>query len=191
MKLISCTYACGSLTNFEYAMSGNGNQVNQLKLDLKKSWNHIKLIYCWWILTIWNHCASVWSTFMFNGWEPVWFIGSSDILRRPQKFEKKISHFVLTLLRNFWKMGYFFKFCGLLIVSKRNDVQIRVDMVGTNHDKVLTQWRHMPMGKFRANIFLIRITSTYFWASEVFKIRSSKSWLFWLSGWNIWNNFVN
>ena len=44
-----------------------------------------------------------------------------------------------------------------------------VDMVGTNHDKVLTQWRHMPMGQFRANIFLMRITSTYFWASEVFK----------------------
>ena len=46
---------------------------------------------------------------------------------------------------------------------------IRVDMVGTNHNKVLTQWRHMPMGQFWANIFLIRITSTYFWASEVFK----------------------
>ena len=67
----------------------------------------------------------------------------------------------------------------------------RVDMVGTNHNKVLTQWRHMPMGKFRANIFLIRITSTYFWASEVFKNRSSKSWLFWLSGWNIWKISVN
>ena len=45
----------------------------------------------------------------------------------------------------------------------------RVDMVGTNHNKVLTQWRHMPMGKCRAKFFLIRITSTYFWASEVFK----------------------
>ena len=44
---------------------------------------------------------------------------------------------------------------------------IRVDMVGTN--KVLTQWRHTPMGQFRVNIFLIRIASTYFWASEVFK----------------------
>ena len=47
----------------------------------------------------------------------------------------------------------------------------RVDMVGTNYDKVLTQWRHMPMGQFRGNIFLMQITSTYFWASEVFKNR--------------------
>ena len=54
----------------------------------------------------------------------------------------------------------------------------RVDMVGTNHNKVLTQWRHMPMGQFCANIFLIRITSTYFWASEVFKNQSFKSQLF-------------
>jgi hypothetical protein len=30
------------------------------------------------------------------------------------------------------------------------------------------------MGQFRANIFLIRLTSTYFWASEVFKIRGLK-----------------
>ena len=44
---------------------------------------------------------------------------------------------------------------------------IRVDMVVTNHDKVLTLLRHMPMGQFHANIFLIRLTSTYFWASEV------------------------
>ena len=54
----------------------------------------------------------------------------------------------------------------------------RVDMVGTNHDKVLTQWRHMPMCQFRANIFLIRITSNYFWASEVFKNQSFKSQIF-------------
>ena len=36
----------------------------------------------------------------------------------------------------------------------------------------------MPMGEFRANIFLIQITSTYFWASEVFKIPSINSQLF-------------
>ena len=55
---------------------------------------------------------------------------------------------------------------------------IRVDMVGTNHDKVLTQWKHMPMGQFRANISLIRITSNYFWALEVFKNQRFKSHLF-------------
>ena len=42
----------------------------------------------------------------------------------------------------------------------------RVDTVGTNHDEVLTLLRHMSMCQFCANIFLIRHTSTYFWASE-------------------------
>ena len=56
--------------------------------------------------------------------------------------------------------------------------EARVDMVGRNHDKVLIQWRHMPMGRFRANIFLIRITSNYFWASKVFKNQSFKSQIF-------------
>ena len=35
MKLTDCTYACNSLTDFEsevHAMTGNGNQVNLLKL---------------------------------------------------------------------------------------------------------------------------------------------------------------
>ena len=65
-----------------------------------------------------------------------------------------------------------------LYLNKYSCRYVRVDMVGTNHDKVLTQWRHMPMGQFHANIFLIRITSTYFWASEVFKNQSFKSQLF-------------
>ena len=42
---------------------------------------------------------------------------SSDILRRPQKFEK-ISHFLLTILSNLNKEGCFFKFCGLLKISE-------------------------------------------------------------------------
>ena len=54
----------------------------------------------------------------------------------------------------------------------------RVDMVGTNPDKVLTLGRHMLMGKFRTNIFLIRLTSTYFWASAVFKNQSFKLIIF-------------
>jgi hypothetical protein len=41
-------------------------------------------------------------------------------------------------------------------------------------ERITTKFLHnegiyMPMGQFRANIFLILITSTYFWASEVFK----------------------
>ena len=55
---------------------------------------------------------------------------------------------------------------------------IRVDMVGTNHDELLTHWRHIPMGQFRANIFSIRTTSNYLWASKVFKNQSFRSQLF-------------
>ena len=54
------TYTCNSFTNIEYqvhAMTGNGNQVNLLKLVWKNSWNLIKFSYFWRVLTIWNHCA--------------------------------------------------------------------------------------------------------------------------------------
>ena len=40
VKLTGYTYGCNILTHFEYkalAMTGNGNQVNLLKLDLKNS----------------------------------------------------------------------------------------------------------------------------------------------------------
>ena len=60
----------------------------------------------------------------------------------------------------------------LLVTAVWAQLSIRVDMVGTNRDEVLTLWRHMPMGQFCANIFLIQLTSTYFWASEVFKNQS-------------------
>ena len=59
-----------------------------------------------------------------------------------------------------------------------HDWYSRVDMVGTIHDDLLTQLRHIPMGQFRANIFLIQTTSNYLWASEVFKNQSFKSQLF-------------
>ena len=48
----------------------------------------------------------------------------------------------------------------------------RVDMVVMIHNDLLTHWRHIPMGQFLANIFLIPITSNYFWASEFFKNQS-------------------
>ena len=44
---------------------------------------------------------------------------------------------------------------------------IRVDMIGTIHNDLLTQLRHIPIGKFHTNIFLIQTTSNYLWASEV------------------------
>ena len=50
------------------------------------------------------------------------------------------------------------------------------------------------MGKFCTNIFLIRLTSTYFWASEVFKNQSFKVNYFYLLGkkylkLKLWLNF--
>ena len=57
-------------------------------------------------------------------------------------------------------------------------LKVRVDRVGTIHNDLLTQWRHIPMGQFCANILLIRITSNYLWASEVFKNLSFKSQFF-------------
>ena len=55
---------------------------------------------------------------------------------------------------------------------------IRVANVVADHDDLLTQWRPIKMSNFRANIFLIRTTSNYFWASEVFKNLRFKSHLF-------------
>ena len=49
---------------------------------------------------------------------------------------------------------------------------IRVAKVVTVHDDLLTQRRPIKMSKFRANIFLVRITSNYLWASEVSKNQS-------------------
>ena len=60
MKLTGSTYVCNSFTNIEYqvhAMTGNGNQVNLMKLVWKNSWNLIKFSYFWRVLNIWNHCA--------------------------------------------------------------------------------------------------------------------------------------
>ena len=56
-------------------------------------------------------------------------------------------------------------------------VAVRVDMVEMIHDNLLTQWRHILMGQFRTNIFLIPITYNCLWASEVFKNHSLKSQL--------------
>jgi hypothetical protein len=57
------------------------------------------------------------------------------------------------------KRSFYVLFGNLSLIFQY--VHIRVDMVGTNHDEVLTLWRHMPMGQFRLNISLIRLTSTY------------------------------
>ena len=51
--------------------------------------------------------------------------------------------------------------CASIVLQNRKSSSIylciytRVDMVGTIHNDLLTQLRHIPMGQFRANIFLI------------------------------------
>ena len=67
---------------------------------------------------------------------------------------------------------------AMLFLNCKGNTYNRVDMVGTIHDDLLTQWRHIPMGQFRANIFLTVTTSNYLSASEVFKNQSFKSQLF-------------
>ena len=62
--------------------------------------------------------------------------------------------------------------------SSNTCIIIRVSMIVTIHNYLLTQWKHIPMGQFGANIFLIWTTSNYLWASEVFKNLSFKSQLF-------------
>ena len=54
----------------------------------------------------------------------------------------------------------------------------RVAKVVRVHDDLLKQWRPIKMSRFRANIFLIRTTSNYFWASEVSKYQVFKSQFF-------------
>ena len=56
MKLTGCTYACNSLTDFEYeelVITGIGNNVNQLKIHESTS-NEPNFRR---VLAIWNHCA--------------------------------------------------------------------------------------------------------------------------------------
>ena len=55
---------------------------------------------------------------------------------------------------------------------------IRVANVVADHDDLLKQFRPIKMNKFCANIFLIRTTSNYFWASEVSKNQVFKSQFF-------------
>ena len=54
-------YACNSLTYFRYVahtITGNGNDVNQLKFAWNNSWNHISWIYFWRVLAIGDHCVT-------------------------------------------------------------------------------------------------------------------------------------
>ena len=59
VKLTGHTYACSSLTNFEYVAHTivTKNDVKTAEIGLESSWNHIKWTYFWQNLVIWNHCA--------------------------------------------------------------------------------------------------------------------------------------
>ena len=45
--------------NVKFINTWNGNDVSQLKIALKNSWNHIMWTYFWFVLPIWNHSVSV------------------------------------------------------------------------------------------------------------------------------------
>jgi hypothetical protein len=82
------------------------------------------------------------------------------------------------------KKTFFLHFLTLHLV-------VRVASIVAHHDELLTQWSYIQMSKLGNNIFLISTTSNYLRSSAVCKNRSSKSWLFWFSRWNIWKICVN
>ena len=47
-----------------------GNDVNQLKITLKNSWNHIEWTYFWRLLVIWNRCSKVLRSFCLEEMQP-------------------------------------------------------------------------------------------------------------------------
>ena len=60
VKSTDHTYACSSLTNFQYVKNqiiGTGNYVNLLKLAWKNSWNRFNWTYFQRVLAWWNPCA--------------------------------------------------------------------------------------------------------------------------------------
>ena len=75
--------------------TGNGNDVNQLKIALKNSWNYIKWTYFWRILPIWNHSAAAQSTVhssraryslaftSFEGFFPLGVLGLAKACSKP------------------------------------------------------------------------------------------------------------
>ena len=91
-----------------------------------------------------------------------------------------------------WKM-----FWNIWTLNLDPGVQVRVANVVEIHDDLLTKWRPISMSKFRVNIFLIRTTSNYFWASEVFKNQRFKRHLFSFSQYKkysklkTWVNFLS
>ena len=91
---------------------------------------------------------------------------------------------VYKLMIHHWLLWFFFYVIIRYILT-------RVANVVAHHDELLTQWRYIWMSKLGTNIFLISTTSNYLRSSAVCKNRSSKSWLFWFSRWNIWKICVN
>ena len=101
-------------------------------------------------------------------------------------------NFISKWSTNSWSIENFLQHCGNAGFPNRQDtgsalcvqmllpghMHTRVANVVADHDSLLTQWRPIKMSKFGANIFLIRTTSNYFWASEVFKNQRFKSHLF-------------
>ena len=98
---------------------------------------------------------------LFHGWGCKFLHQTFRRFRWPNKSKSKFSSLSLELMNN-----------------HQTETNNRVDMVGTIHDDLLTQWRHIPISQFRANIHLIPSNSNYLWSSEVFKNQSIKSQTF-------------
>ena len=67
--LRAITYVCSSLTNFEYEvkeMTGNGSDLNFLKLAGKNSWNHFEWTYVLQIWAITYVCSSSLTNFEYE-----------------------------------------------------------------------------------------------------------------------------
>ena len=61
------------------------------------------------------------------------------------------------------------------------NVKVRVDMVRTIHDDLLTQWRHIPVGQFPPIFFWYELLPTIYGSQKFSKIRVLKVNYFHLS----------
>ena len=61
-----------------------------------------------------------------------------------------------------------------ILPNLKSRIFSRVDIVGTIHNNLLTQWRHIPMGRFHVNTFFIWTTSDYYGPQKFLKNRVLK-----------------
>ena len=57
-----------------------------------------------------------------------------------------------------------------MVIAGKQIMRVRVDMVGMIRDDLLTQWRHIPIGQFRANIFWYKLLPTNYGPQKFLKV---------------------